>query len=162
LDRPINPKDGQSRMLPRTPDNGDGRRRGIKAERGFTLDPEQSAALREKLLMEVGNIPSGDVATGWAREALTAKNRLTASDAKLVEDAFEQTLELPRPEPAAVPNDESPVPQIPALQVNATTEISEPAQAHSIDKSNLTISTPRRYRNREHLRYVAQQACLVC
>src|SRR5262249_10612359 len=70
--------------------------------------------------------------------------------------------ELPRSEPAAVPNDESPVPQIPALQVNATTEISEPAQAHSIDKSNLTISTPRRYRNREHLRYVAQQACLVC
>src|SRR5262245_20482918 len=29
LDRPVNPKDGQSRTLPRTPDNGDGRRGGI-------------------------------------------------------------------------------------------------------------------------------------
>jgi hypothetical protein len=26
----------------------------------------------------------------------------------------------------------------------------------------ITVATPRRYRNREHLRYVAQQACLVC
>jgi hypothetical protein len=33
---------------------------------------------------------------------------------------------------------------------------------HSIDKSALVLATPRRYRNREHLRYVAQQACLVC
>ena len=35
-------------------------------------------------------------------------------------------------------------------------------QAEGIDKSVLTIATPRRYRNREHLRYVAQQACLIC
>src|SRR5262249_44337080 len=31
-----------------------------------------------------------------------------------------------------------------------------------IDKSILTVAAPRRYRNREHLRYVAQQACLLC
>jgi hypothetical protein len=31
-----------------------------------------------------------------------------------------------------------------------------------IDKSVLVIATPRRYGNREHLRYVAQQACLIC
>jgi hypothetical protein len=31
-----------------------------------------------------------------------------------------------------------------------------------IDKSILTVAASRRYRNREHLRYVAQQACLVC
>jgi hypothetical protein len=35
-------------------------------------------------------------------------------------------------------------------------------QAKGIDKSVLVIATPRRYRNREHLRYVAQQACLIC
>ena len=35
-------------------------------------------------------------------------------------------------------------------------------QAEGIDKSMLVIATPRRYRNREHLRYVAQQACLIC
>jgi hypothetical protein len=36
------------------------------------------------------------------------------------------------------------------------------AKPDGIDKSMLAIATPRRYRNREHLRYVAQQACLIC
>ena len=31
-----------------------------------------------------------------------------------------------------------------------------------IDKSVLVIAAPRRYRNRDHLRYVGQQACLIC
>jgi len=31
-----------------------------------------------------------------------------------------------------------------------------------IDKSELLLGEPRRYRNREHLRFVAAQACLVC
>ena len=44
----------------------------------------------------------------------------------------------------------------------ATTESTDPGQAKGIDKSILTVAAPRRYRNREHLRYVAQQACLLC
>ena len=31
-----------------------------------------------------------------------------------------------------------------------------------IDKSVLAIAAPRRYRNQEHLRYVAKQPCLIC
>ena len=31
-----------------------------------------------------------------------------------------------------------------------------------IDKSVLTISEPKRIRSKEHLRYVAQQPCLIC
>jgi hypothetical protein len=31
-----------------------------------------------------------------------------------------------------------------------------------IDKSVLTISTPKRYRDKEHLRFVAQQTCVLC
>jgi hypothetical protein len=46
--------------------------------------------------------------------------------------------------------------------LNAITESTDPDQAQGIDKSILTVAAPRRYRNREHLRYVAQQACLVC
>ena len=34
--------------------------------------------------------------------------------------------------------------------------------AEPIDKSILTFAEPRRYRNKEHLRFVARQACLVC
>ena len=56
----------------------------------------------------------------------------------------------------------APAPQIAGPQVNATTESTDPGQAKGIDKSTLAIAAPRRYRNREHLRYVAQQACLLC
>jgi len=54
------------------------------------------------------------------------------------------------------------VPQIEGSQALATTESTDAGQAKGIDKSILTVAAPRRYRNREHLRYVAQQACLVC
>jgi ERF superfamily len=163
VDRPLKPKDGEPRMPPRTPGNGHGRSGGIRGERAVTLDPEQSAALREKLLIELANITSADLASAWAREALTAKNSLTTTDAKLVEDAFERRLsELPSSEAAAPSNGESPVPQISEPQLNATSDGIDAGQAKGIDKSILTVAAPRRYRNREHLRYVAQQACLVC
>jgi hypothetical protein len=162
VDRPTNPKDGQSRPPPRTPGNGDGRGDGIRGKR-VILDPERSATLREKLLVEVGNIPSVDLAAGWAREALTAKNCLTASDANLVEDTFERRLsELLSSVSGTPSNDESPVNQVAGPKVNAVTENTDPGQAKGIDKSTLTIAAPRRYRNRAHLRYVAQQACLSC
>src|SRR5262249_48749013 len=143
---------------------GNGRPRGNrKGELPVTLDPNQSAALREKLLTELGNITSADLGAAWAREALTAKNSLTATDAKLVEDAFERRLsELPSSEAATPSHDDPSVPQIAGPQVIATTEGTDAGQAKGIDKSVLVVAAPRRYRNREHLRYVAQQACLVC
>ena len=87
VDHSFRPTDDQSRMPPRTPGNGYVHR-GRKGEIPVTLDPEQSAALREKLLAELENITSADLAAAWAREALSAKNSLTATDAKLVEDTL--------------------------------------------------------------------------
>src|SRR5262249_25782969 len=156
VDRSFKPEDGQPRMLLRTPGNGHGRA-GAR-ERAIILDPEKSAALREKLLTELGNITSADLAAAWAREALVPKNSLTTTDAKLVEDAFERRLsEFPSSEAATDPS----APQI-APQVIATTESTDAGQEKGIDKSILAVAAPRRYRNREHLRYVAQQACLLC
>jgi ERF superfamily len=161
VDRSSRRKDDQSQVPPRTPGNGNGRG-GKKGDNAITLDPEQSAALRQKLLTELGNIISADLAVAWAREALTAKNSLTATDAKLVEEAFERRLsELPSSDPDA-PNDDSSVAQISGPQVTAATESPELGPAKGIDKSSLTVAAPRRYRSREHLRYVAQQACLIC
>jgi hypothetical protein len=54
------------------------------------------------------------------------------------------------------------VPQIEGPQAIATSESTDQCQAKGIDKSILTVAAPRRYRNREHLRYVMQQPCLVC
>jgi hypothetical protein len=117
----------------------------------------------DKLLIEVESVASADLAATWAGEALVAKNSLTAADAKLVEDAFERRLsKLPSSEAAALSNDDPSLPRIAELQVIFTTERTDLAQAKGIDKSVLAVAAPRRYRNREHLRYVAQQACLVC
>src|SRR5262249_29782467 len=68
VDRSFRPTDDQSRMPPRMP--GNGRARGSrKGEIPLALDPEQSAALREKLLTQLRNIASADLAAAWAREA---------------------------------------------------------------------------------------------
>jgi hypothetical protein len=141
---------------------GNGRGRGsTKNEPRVILDSAQSADLRDKLLIEMENIASADLAATWAGEALVAKNSLTAADAKLVEDAFERKLsDLPSSDSAALSNDGSPAPQRP--QVIATAEATDQGQAKGIDKSILAVAAPRRYRSREHLRYVMQQPCLVC
>jgi ERF superfamily len=162
IDRSLKPTDGQSHMPPRTPHNGHSRG-GRKGEIPVTLDPQQSAALREKLLSELGTINSADLAATWAHEALTAKNSLTATDAKLVEDAFERRLsELPSSDADAPSNDDSSVPQISGPQVTAATESPDAGPAKGIDKSILAVAAPRRYRSRDHLRFVMQQPCLVC
>jgi hypothetical protein len=45
--------------------------------------------------------------------------------------------------------------------VSLTTTLIDAGQAKGIDKSILAVGAPRRYRNREHLNYVAQQASPV-
>src|SRR5207253_7332175 len=91
----LQPGDGNSLGQPQGPGNGRGRG-SAKSEPRVVFDPAQSAQLRDKLLIEVENIASADLAATWANAALVAKNSLTATDAKLVEDAFERRLsELP-------------------------------------------------------------------
>src|SRR5262249_4590062 len=146
VDPPTRRMDGQSRMPLRTPGNGDGRGAGIKGDRVVTLDPEPSAALREKLLNEVNNITSVDLAAAWAREALAAKNSLTTTDAKLVEDAFERRLsEIPSSDAAAPSHGVSSVPQISEPQVIATSDSTNAGLTKGIDKSILAVAAPRRY-----------------
>jgi ERF superfamily len=127
------------------------------------LPADQSATMRERLLVEVAALQSGDAAGAWARDGLTAKNSLATQDAKLVEAAFSQKLTaLARCEDS----EELLSPrEIPAAQIIAAEEAPTDRKNDSsgrVDKSVLTVSEPRRYRNKGHLRFVAQQACLVC
>lgn len=157
-------KDSQLRMPGRPP--GTGRvDSGRKGETPVTLDPAQSAALREKLLTELGTITSADLATIWAQEALPAKNSLAAADAKLVEDAFERRLsELAPSQSAEAADDGATSIHVDLAGAHATPVKGngDPDQPDGINKSVPVLATPRRYRNPEHLRYVAQQACLIC
>jgi len=82
-----------------------------------------------------------------------------------VEDAFEQKLS----QLLALPVETSEPPVIKASQASVegsqgidTGNTANQVQPKGIDKSVLAVSAPRRYRNREHLRYVTLQPCLLC
>jgi hypothetical protein len=152
-------------QLPR-PTRGNGRIRDrAKTASPTVLLTDESAAVRDGLLSEISRLASQDSATTWAGEALPAKNTLTAADAKLVEDAFEQKLA----QLSALPDKtvEPPITEAPAASVEGSQGIDTSATANKlqpkgIDKSVLAVSAPRRYRNKEHLRYVTLQPCLLC
>jgi hypothetical protein len=137
-------------------------RSGDKGPSPAILPPAQSALVCDRLLGEVANLQSIDAATAWASNVLAAKNTLTSSDAKVVEDAFEkQVADLS----ATAQMQDVEAGSDPSTAVDETSSqpgalISE--QSGRIDKSVLTISTPRRYRNKEHLRFVMRQPCLLC
>lgn len=136
------------------------------SEPGTVLDPDMSATLRDILIGEIATLMSPDFAAVWAQGGLTRKNRLTADDATLVEEAFEAKLvRLAGSETADAINSRS-VPRHDAELETTAAPIpkSHEGRTHrpAIDKSALNIGEPRRYRSKEHLRLVAQQACLVC
>ena len=126
------------------------------------LPADKSVALRDRLLGELAALASHDNAVGWARGALSEKNSLTAQDAKQLEDAFEQRLsELSHPEMQEEPLTTHTIPPTTTPQA-LTVHVADGDPPEGIDKSVLAVPEPRRYRNRVHLRFVAQQACLIC
>jgi hypothetical protein len=140
-------------------------RGGAKTASPMVLLTDGSAALRDRLLSEIAELALQECAATWAGEALPAKNTLTADDAKLVEDAFEQKLS----QLSASPGETVEPPIIKALPASAegsqgidTANTANQIQPKGIDKSVLAVSAPRRYRNKEHLRYVTLQPCLLC
>jgi hypothetical protein len=154
---------GSGELLPPPRSDGNGRTRATaRAASTPLLSSDESAALRDRLLGEIPGLQSVESATNWAQGALAAKNQLTASDAKLLEEAFEKRLsELLPSEGAEVWNvDASERLSAGGHEIDKMDEPS--ADQGGIDKSVLTVAAPRRYRNRDHLRFVMQQACLLC
>jgi hypothetical protein len=158
-----------ARSPPSSQPQGNGKMRGAaRNPMPVVLPVDESAALRDRLLSEIAGLASQETATSWARAALAAKNSLIAADAKLLEDAFEQKVAGLSPAQAATPVDAgassppAPTPQEPRPSDSVDHADPHARQAAGIDKSVLTISIPRRYRNREHLRYVTSLPCLFC
>jgi hypothetical protein len=115
------------------------------------LDAKASAALRDQLVVELQAIASEHDATAWAQRILGAKNRLVAADARQVEDVF--AAKLASFAPATATGD------APA----GAPEASEmPSRGQEVNKSHLAHPEPRRVRDKEHVRFVAKQPCLVC
>jgi hypothetical protein len=122
------------------------------------LEAEASAALCDRLLTELNNLTSGDDAASWAHRRLTEKNKLTDADAHRVEETFRARIRT------------FPVDGEPQAPVDRTIELggwdtSKPkrqAQLAEIDKSALALPEQRRIRDRNHVKSVAKQACLIC
>jgi hypothetical protein len=176
------PSSGGAQLSPPPP--GNGKMRAVaKTVSAPVLSPNESAALRERLLGEIAALQSQESATIWAHKALPAKNKLTAADAKALETAFEQRLADFSPTEPATPAASSAVRaargHAPSVAPSASQDIPRSEEVgpingadrrqagmdeptSRIDKSVLTISVPRRYRSKEHLRYVISQPCLFC
>ena len=124
------------------------------------LKAQLSAVLRDQLTSELKGVKSGDDAAIWAKRILPAKNALDATDAHQIEEAFEAKLAIVQ-EAAEQPDGlASTVMAAPkAEQAQASIRNSRPA---SIAKSHLPYPEPRRIRDRNHVRFVTKQPCLIC
>ena len=131
-------------------------RRGVKHPAKPILGAEASSELRDKLLGELKIISSAEEAADWAHRILGAKNSLAADDARQVEDAFQARLATFQGLADISDKLSSPV-RSQLERRSAGTAI-----ADSIDKSRLVHPEPRRFRDKDHVRFVAKQPCLIC
>jgi ERF superfamily len=135
--------------------NGRGHAQTTPAEPPLGVDA--SAELRDRLVAEIGTLETGDGAASWAHRRLAEKNKLTAPDAQQVEAFFAAKLATFASQVAT---------QAPTSTRNQrkrkTRSKAQTIEARTIDKSALALPEPRRIRDRDHVRSVATQPCLVC
>jgi hypothetical protein len=128
------------------------------------LAPEQSANLRERLVAQLAEINSADEAATWAHRNLPAKNTLTAGDAQIVEDRFRVRLSAIGDHQVASRLSNADQRVAPAGQPNANTDQETAIVPHKRprDGSVRALGKVVRLRDKEHRKFVARQACLVC
>ncbi|MGA8950968.1 MAG: hypothetical protein WB806_09380, partial [Xanthobacteraceae bacterium] len=125
--------------------------------------------LRDQMLAELNIIGSEDEAAKWVHRRLPDKNKLNAMDAKHIEEIFRVKLKafaLHHAEGLSPSEHGSEAaPAVEPVEPGTETDAPEPKRkprGKSVDKSVLSHPEPRRIRDREHVRFVAQQACLIC
>lgn len=153
---------------------------GSRASASSVNSTTDIEATRTGILAEIEALPTLEQMQVRASNILKAKNRLPPEEAKLIEAAFSTrmaafqvqsrsgsagtTIEDKRGEKVA--------PKRSRRQAKAIRELDlEPQEASNapaietpvkIDKSLLTFGEPRRKSDKQHLRFVASQPCLIC
>jgi hypothetical protein len=125
------------------------------ASRHAELSAVLSASLGAELLCELEGLSSADDAALWAQRRLAAKNALSAADAERVEQAFDAKL-------ATFPTETADQPSVPGNAQQRRRVRPRRRQSHRVDKTLLALPAPRRIRDREHIKSVAKQPCLIC
>jgi hypothetical protein len=115
-----------------------------------TLSADASANLRHQLIAELEQLVDPESLAIWAHRALPLKNQLATTDAQIVEVAFAARLRQLGDAEARLESDQvnGHHSQSPSTEVNA--------------EGVVAINKPVRERNRDHLRFVASQPCLIC
>jgi hypothetical protein len=116
-----------------------------------SLPPEASNNLRRQLVSELELLKSSEAVASWALQALPLKNRLPTADAQAVEVAFTARLSRIGELEAVAAKDRQ-----------ANGDGGQSSQTESGEQTVTVISKPVRERDREHLKFVASQPCLVC
>ncbi len=152
---------GAGRKSP--PDNRG--RKPISRPAKAILAADQSEALRDRLVAELDGLQSADEAASWAHRSLPAKDTLTAPDAELVEAGFRGKLAgfgdgEPTAEPQEVAQSVSEAHPGPACPETATPSVAAPDEAgpDGVRLAGKTI----RLRDKDHLKFVSKQPCVVC
>jgi hypothetical protein len=127
-----------------------------------TLGPEASAALRDRLVAELNDLACGDDAAIWAHRSLVEKNKLPAADAQSVEESFQARLAGFATPGTDEPQRAGEVVQSLTAQSSPQPKPTNKSRSKAIDKSVLAFPEPRRVRDRDHVRHVAKQPCLIC
>jgi hypothetical protein len=140
------------------------RRRGMTAvdQARAVLPEEQSATVCGRLLGEVPGLRSQEEAATWAQRILSTKNALTASDARLLEEAFRSRMTVLEDGSAADKQSADPIGKEPAPIGRQDRGLRAGPESFSIDKAMLAFPEPRRLRDKAHLKFVSKQPCLVC
>jgi hypothetical protein len=107
--------------------------------------------LREQLIAAVKDIGSAEQAASWAHRVMGAKNTLAVADAERVERAFQERLLIVASEALT-----------PALRPLRRLGREKRRRCPVVDKSVLALLAPRRIRDRDHVKLVSNQPCLVC
>jgi hypothetical protein len=114
------------------------------------------------MLGELNEIGSEEAATKWAHRRLKEKNKLNAADAKHIEEAFRaKLLSFAIHDGEAVPQSKDGKQSCDATD-GQKRKAKSTGPSSSVDKSVLRHPEPRRVRDRDHVRFVARQTCLVC
>jgi hypothetical protein len=129
------------------------RNRSASASPQLELSAALSASLRDELLRQIEEFSAPDDAALWAQRKLAAKNKLSATDARSVEEAFSARLTSLMTESATQRSTEAKLPAHRSGQRH---------RAAGVDKSVLAVPATRRIRDRDHVKSVAMQPCLVC
>ena len=145
--------------------SSDGRRGKVVRPPRIVLGADQSAALRDRLVAELGDLKSADDAADWVHKNLPAKNTLTFADAELVEAAFRDRLAaIEGGEPSAASSQpiDGPSDEPPHWQRRAVDAPGAAAPETTIVRCRRVAAKAIRLRDKEHCKFVAAQPCVVC